>query len=307
VTPKKKSNRLKLSGCRLRDRMLAAYLDDTLRDRQRRRIETHLERCADCRERLSDAARARAAAAAIRSRLERVSPDPEAFAAMMSRIRSGSAVQSATGRSQTVKPSITAGLRRYPALSAVAAAVLVAALALPLLLGDGRLQIGIDSQFKAAQPESVVTVAGGTQTEVATASTDLSPGDEKEIDTTNETEVRGPVLDTRSLQTALRDAGLESEPFSEYADGVCTLAVWLPQGQDIQSARTVLVSWVEDNATGCENASDIAIMEGETPISSDDSPDNHRLREALSLLPPMEASLSDTSGTWLILTWQVEN
>jgi len=287
--------------------MLAAYMDDTLNQRRRNRIETHLDHCAICRERLSDAVRAREAASAIRLRLDRVNPDPEAFAAMMSRIRSESVARIPNARPQPSKSSFAAGLRRYPALSAAVAAVLVVALVLPLLLGDNRLRLGIDSQFKAAQPEAVVTVAGGTQTEMEPASTDLSPGDEKEVDNSKGTEVRGTVLDTRSLKMTLRDAGLEGEPFSVYSDESCTLAVWLPQGQDIQAARTILASWSEENAYGCENATDIAIMEGETPISSDDSPENHRLREALSLLPPMEASLSDTSGTWLILTWRVEN
>ena len=282
-------------------------MDGALTGWRKRRVDAHLERCAGCRDRMSDAARAQKAASVIRTRLDRVEPRPEAFAAMMARIRSEASDQTSPVRAQSSKFVFPAGQRRLTAWSAVAAAVLVVALALPLLLGEGRSRLGIDSEYKAEGPESVLTVAGGTQNEVAPASTNLSPWDEKGADSTNVTDVRGPVLDTRSVRTALSDAGIAGEPYADYVDEVCTLAVWLPQGQDIQAARSILATWVEEDAAGCENATDIAIMEGETPIPSDDSPENHRLREALALLPPMEASLSDTSGTWLILTWRVEN
>ncbi len=186
-------------------------------------------------------------------------------------------------------------------LSAVAVAVLLVAFMVPFLMkgfaGKSRYNGVVDTLAPGSQEAMSLP-----PTDAATTNADMEKAGGDPLAVASASGLR---LD--AVRDRLTEAGLSGEPFVGTADGKEILAVWLKDGEDLAVAREILGNLVTESLVPCETLPDIEIMEGKTPIRSADSPENRQIQEALGFLPQVEASVPVASGTWLILSWQVEN
>lgn len=291
---------------RLKEADLAAYTEGGLSPARRNRIVRHLDTCPACRSAVAQAAVSLRASARLRDGLSAAPLPVMGFAGVMERIRQEAAVQPGTipaGRSRMVWVTV---LRRLPALSAVAAVMLAVVFLVPVLFSENQVQ-NTSEKFAIADQQSRPQPVSGQNTDSAPAfandATQQAGMAQKGAEAASTAASRLP----EDVKASLAAAGIIGDIHYTVHDGVSVLAVYFSRDVNVRTAREILDKTVKTALLPCGTLPVIAIMESETPLTSDDSPENRRIQEALGYLPRAEASIPNSPGVWLILTWQVKD
>ena len=298
---------MRTKSCRrLKDADLAAYTEGGLSPAYRNRIVRHLDTCPACRLAVAQAAKGLRASELLRDDLAAAPVPAMGFAGVMERIRLETAVLPGAipaGRSRSVWVTI---LRRLPALSAVAAAMLAVVFLVPILFSGNQVRHS-NEMLTAIDQQSRPQPVSGQNTDLAPAfvngATQQADMAQKGAEAASTTASRLP----EDVKASLAAAGITGDIRYTLHDGVSVLAVHFSRDVNVATAREILDKTVKTALLPCGTLPVIAIMEGETPLASDDSPENRRIQEALGFLPRAEASIPDSPGIWLILTWQVKD
>ncbi|MBP7401365.1 MAG: zf-HC2 domain-containing protein [Clostridia bacterium] len=283
---------------------LFAYSEGKLSGPRKRIMERHLAECGSCRRWIAEAKAGRAASGRLRTELLAQEPPQEAFEALRSRLRAEAGTRPDGNERVAPRTGRVPLARRIPAWSAVAAALLVLAVLTPFLL---RAAGGADHAAKGTLTAELAMGETGYAAPVSNDATSLSVPGDKNAGQDTETRTYDPSGVAVEARIRLETAGLSGQPLYMEKDGSAYLAVWFSVDTDVDKSRAVLLDSVRASLVSCEIIPDIEIMEGKTPIGSDDSPERSLLQETLGFLPQAEASDPDESGYWLILFWQVEN